>query len=76
MLDGPPMLKGNDPGSQRLSPLGVRVSMHVIVLDPAAGVELSGVASISLPRSGDEVSRGDAEGMESPWVGTTQGDKT
>ena len=76
MLGGPPMLRRNDPGSQRLSPPGVRVSMDAIMLDPEAGEGLSGVASISLPGSGDVVSRGDAEGMESHRVGTVQGDKT
>ena len=47
------MLRRNDPGSQRLSPPGVRVSMVEIMLDPEAGEGLSGVASISLPGSGD-----------------------
>ena len=76
VLGGPPMLRRNEPGSQRSSPPGVRVSMDVIMLDPEAREGLSDVESISLPRRGDVVSRGDAEGMEAHRVGTMQGDKT
>ena len=36
------MLRRNDPGSQRLSPPGVRVSMDVIMLDPKAGYHPGG----------------------------------